>query len=164
MEWEELCLGGPQPFQRRAREQVRASTPGEFLSIPWSSCPQAKFLKGAEENQVERNVLVGTVEAARRSTYGTQRTVEEKLGTHKPHTVRIEKWFCNVIIVVTLSNVEWIRRGSCQTILQWAQSDQYMYIPRIWPAYTRNILFIYHVYVFTLTFLPRNRWCSMLNG
>ncbi len=56
-----------------------------------SSCPQAKFLKGAEENQVELSVLVGTVEAVRRSTYGTQRTVEEQLGTHKPHTVQIEK-------------------------------------------------------------------------
>ncbi len=42
-----------------------------------SSSPQAKFLKGAEENQVERNVLVGTVEAASHSTYGTQRTMEE---------------------------------------------------------------------------------------
>ncbi len=115
-----------------------------------SSCPQAKFLKGAEENQVERNILVGTVEAARRSTYGTQCTVEEQLGTHKPHNVWIEKWFCNVIIVVTLSNVEWIRRDSCQTILQWAQSGQYMYFPRIWPAYIRNIQYIYHVYVFTL--------------
>ncbi len=55
-----------------------------------SSCLQAKFLKGAEENQVERNVLVGTVEAVSRSTYGTQRTVEEQLGTHKPHTVQIK--------------------------------------------------------------------------
>ncbi len=36
-----------------------------------------KFLKGAEENQVERNVLVGTVDAASHSTYGTQRTIEE---------------------------------------------------------------------------------------
>ncbi len=56
-----------------------------------SSSPQAKFLKGAEENKVERNVLVGTVVAARRSTAGTQRTVEEQLGTHKPHTVWIKQ-------------------------------------------------------------------------
>ncbi len=46
--------------------------------------------KGAEENQVERNVLVGTVVAARQSAYGTQRAVEEQLGTHKPHTVWIK--------------------------------------------------------------------------
>ncbi len=56
-----------------------------------SSCPQAKFLEGAEENQVEENVLVGTVEAVSRSTCGTQSAVEEQLGTHKPHTVQIEK-------------------------------------------------------------------------
>jgi hypothetical protein len=55
-----------------------------------SSCPQAKFLEGAEENQVKRNVLVATVEAASRSTYGTQRTVKEQLGTHKPHAVGIK--------------------------------------------------------------------------
>ena len=84
-----------------------------------SSCPQAKFLKGAEENQVEpeRNVLVATVVASHPIKYGTQRTVEEQLGTHKPHTVLIKKRFSNVIIVVTLSNVEWMRRDSCQTIL-----------------------------------------------
>jgi hypothetical protein len=40
-----------------------------------ATCPT--FLKGAEENQVELNVLVGTVEAASHSTYGTQRTMEE---------------------------------------------------------------------------------------
>jgi hypothetical protein len=47
-------------------------------------------LKGAEENQVERNVLVRTVEAASHSTFGTQRTVEEQLGRHKPNTVWIK--------------------------------------------------------------------------
>jgi hypothetical protein len=36
-----------------------------------------EFLKGAQENQVERNILIGTVEAASHSTYGTQRTMEE---------------------------------------------------------------------------------------
>ena len=75
-------------------------------------------VKGAEENQVERNVLVATIVAAHPSTDGTQRTVEEQLGTHKPHTVSIKQRFSNVIIVVTLSNVEWMRRDSCQTILQ----------------------------------------------
>jgi hypothetical protein len=57
-----------------------------------------------------------------------------------------------------------MRRDSCQTILQWAQSGQYMYTTRIWPAYTHDIQYIYHVYVLTLTFLPRNRWRFMLNG
>ncbi len=49
-----------------------------------------KFLKGAEENQVEWNVLVATIAAAQPSTDGTQHTVEEQLGTHKPHTVLIQ--------------------------------------------------------------------------
>ncbi len=44
-----------------------------------SSSPQAKFLKGDEENQVEQNVLVGTVVAARHSTYGKQRTVTNEI-------------------------------------------------------------------------------------
>ena len=83
-----------------------------------SSSPQAKFLKGAEENQVERNVFIATIVAAHSSSDGTQCTVEEQLGTYKPHTVLIKKRFCNVIFVVTLSNVEWMRRDSCQTILQ----------------------------------------------
>jgi hypothetical protein len=77
-----------------------------------------KFLKGAEENQVERNVFIATIVAAHSSSDGTQCTVEEQLGTHKPHTVLIKKRVCNVIFVVTLSNVEWMRRDSCQTILQ----------------------------------------------
>ncbi len=55
-----------------------------------SSSPQAKFLEGTEENQVKWNVFVRTVAAARRSTYGAQCTVEEQLGTHKPHTVQIK--------------------------------------------------------------------------
>ncbi len=38
-----------------------------FLSRNDSSCPQATFLKGAEENQVERNVLVRTVVVATRT-------------------------------------------------------------------------------------------------
>ena len=46
--------------------------------------------KGAEENQVERNVLVAAVVGAHPSTDGTQRTVEEQLGTYKPHTVWIK--------------------------------------------------------------------------
>jgi hypothetical protein len=77
-----------------------------------------KFLKGAEENQVDRNVFITTIVAAHPSSNGTQCTVEEQLGTHKPHTVLIKKRVCNVIFVVTLSNVEWMRRDSCQTILQ----------------------------------------------
>jgi hypothetical protein len=44
-----------------------------------SSSPQAKLLKEAEENQVERNVLVWTVVAARRSTHGTQSTVPNEI-------------------------------------------------------------------------------------
>ncbi len=51
------------------------------MKLHESSSPQAKFLKGADENQVERNVLVATVVGAHHSTYGTQRTVEEQLGT-----------------------------------------------------------------------------------
>ncbi len=82
------------------------------------SSPQAKFFKGAEENQVKRNVFVATIVAAHPSTDGTQCTVEEQLGTHTSHTVLIKKRFSNVIIVVKLSNVEWMRRDSCQTILQ----------------------------------------------
>ncbi len=84
-----VCQGGPQPFRRRAWEQV--VHPVNSFRFHDSSSLQAKFLKGAEENQVKWNVLVGTVVAARRSTYGTQRTVEEQLGTHKPHTVQIER-------------------------------------------------------------------------
>jgi hypothetical protein len=49
------------------------------------------FLKGAEENQVERNVLVATVVGVHPSTYGTQHTVEKQLGNqHKLHTVWIK--------------------------------------------------------------------------
>ncbi len=55
-----------------------------------TSSPQAKFFKGAEENQVELNVFVATVVASHTSTYGTQCTVEEQLGTHKLHTVWIK--------------------------------------------------------------------------
>jgi hypothetical protein len=40
-------------------------------------CIQVKYLKGAQENEVELNVLIGTVEAASHSTYGTQHTMEE---------------------------------------------------------------------------------------
>ncbi len=45
-----------------------------------SSSPQVKFLKGAEEKQVEQNVLVTTVVGVYPSTNGTQHTVEEQLG------------------------------------------------------------------------------------
>jgi hypothetical protein len=55
-----------------------------------SSSPKAKFLKGTEENQVKRNVLVRMVIAASCSTDGTQNTVGEQLGTHKPHTIWIK--------------------------------------------------------------------------
>ena len=85
-----------------APPRVRARTIGS---------PQAKFLKGAEENQVERNILVATIAAAHPSTYGTPRTMDKQLGTHKANTVLI---ISNVIIVVTLSNAEWMRRDSCQ--------------------------------------------------
>ncbi len=57
-----------QPFRSRAWEQVRACIPVNSFRFYDSSCPQAKFPKGAEDNQVERNVLVGTVEAVRRSS------------------------------------------------------------------------------------------------
>ena len=64
-------------------------------------------------------LMTSAVVDAHPSTNGTQCTVEEQLETHKPHTVSglIKKRFSNVIIVVTLSNVEWMRRDSCQTIL-----------------------------------------------
>jgi hypothetical protein len=48
------------------------------------------FLKGTEENQVKQNVIVAMVAAAYHSTYGTQHTVEEQLGTHKVHTIWIK--------------------------------------------------------------------------
>ncbi len=98
---EELGQEDPLPVLRREWEQVRAS-----------------ILKGAEENQVKRNVFVTTIVDTHPSTNGMQCTVEEQLGTHKPHTVLIKKQFSNVIIFITLSNVEWMRRDSCQTILQ----------------------------------------------
>ncbi len=68
---------------------MRASIPVNSLRFHDSSSPQAKFLKGAEENQVELNVLVATVVGAHPSTYGTQHTVEEQLGTHKVITNHI---------------------------------------------------------------------------
>jgi hypothetical protein len=46
-----------------------------------SSSPQAKFLKGGEENQVKLNVLVATIVGAHPSNYGMQSKVEEQLGT-----------------------------------------------------------------------------------
>ncbi len=51
--------------------------------------PQAKFLKGTEENQVELNVFIRTVEAARHFTYA-QCTAEEQLGKHKYHTQAVQ--------------------------------------------------------------------------
>ncbi len=61
-----------------------------FFRFHDSSSPHETFLKGAEENQVEQNVLLATVVGTDPSTYGTQLTVEEQLGTLKPHTVWIK--------------------------------------------------------------------------
>ncbi len=58
----------------------------DFLLFHDSSTSQVKFSKGAEENQVKRNVLIAMVVAAHPSTYETQCTVGEQLGTHKSHT------------------------------------------------------------------------------
>ncbi len=82
----ELGRGGPQPSRLREWEQVRARIPCEFISIPLLQEPLSEV-----PQKVEWNVLVGTVEAASHSTYGTQRTVEEQLGTHNPHTVWIKQ-------------------------------------------------------------------------
>ena len=67
----------PQPgvdlVNMAASPLVRACTIGS---------PQAKFLKGAEENQVERNILVATIAAAHPSTNGTPRTISGLGGTN----------------------------------------------------------------------------------
>ena len=87
---EELGQEDPQPVLRREWEQGGLVYPVNSPGFHDSSSLQAKFLKGAEENQVERNVLIATIVAAHPCTDGTQRSVEEQLGTHKPHTVWIK--------------------------------------------------------------------------
>jgi hypothetical protein len=102
-----------------------------------SSKSQVKFLKGTEEKQVKRNVLF------------TQCTVDEQLGRLSGSNSD------SVIIVVTLSNLKWMRKNSCQTIMQWAVSDQYsdMYIQTISPTYTCHIHYIYHIHVHTCMYI-----------
>ncbi len=112
-------------FLRRAWEQVRARIPCEFLLIPWfqqssSEVPLRDWRKPGREECLRRNGC--SVIAARHSTYGAQR--KNSWG----RTNHILSWFSNLIIVVTLPNVEWMRRDSCQTILQWAWSAQYMQV------------------------------------
>ncbi len=64
MEWEGLCLGGRQPFRRRAWEQVGASIPCELLSIPWfqqssSEVPQRDWRKPGRAECLLRNGCSG---------------------------------------------------------------------------------------------------------
>jgi hypothetical protein len=93
-----------------------------------SSSPQAKFLKGAEENQVERNVLVGMVDAASHSTYGTQRTMEEFHPSVYRKQFVAQAMFC----VLDLPAI-FVSYG-------------YIQVTSIYTKYTCNIHNIYNVY------------------
>jgi hypothetical protein len=63
MEWEELCQEGPQPYVESGNRWGLVYPVNSFRFHDSSSL-QAKFLKGAEENQVKRNVLVATIAAS----------------------------------------------------------------------------------------------------
>jgi hypothetical protein len=89
-----------------------------------SISPHAKFLKGAEENQVKWNVLVGTVEAASHSTYGTQRTMARK----------------------EAGNSLWRKQYSASLTCQQYFLVSYRYITSTYTKYTCNIHSIYNVY------------------
>ncbi len=93
-----------------------------------SISPQAKFFKGAEENQVERNVLVGTVDAASHSTYGTQRTMEE----FHPSVCRKQLW---------------CKRCSASLTCQQYFFVSYGYITSTYTKYTCNIHNIHTMYM-----------------
>ncbi len=86
-------------------------------------------VKGAEENQVERNVLVGTVDAASHSTYGTQRTMEEF------HLSICRKQFVARVMFYALTCLQYF-----------LVSYGYIQVTSIYMKYPCNIHNIYHVY------------------
>ncbi len=86
-------------------------------------------VKEAEENQVERNVLVGTVDAASHSTYRTQRTMEEF------HPSICRKQFVAQAMFYALTCLQYF-----------LVSYGYIQVTSIYMKYTCDIHNIYNVY------------------
>jgi hypothetical protein len=80
---------------------------------------KAKILKGAEEHQVEINVIRRTVVATLGCIDGTQSTLEEELRTHNPHAVWVGNGRRYVVTITAFSNVVWIGGNSCNAVLSY---------------------------------------------
>jgi hypothetical protein len=94
-----------------------------FIQLPNSVCfhgprgMKCKILKGAEEHQVEINVVRITVVATLGCIDGTQSTFEEELRTHNPQAVWVGDGRSNVVTITAFSNVVWIGGNSCNAVL-----------------------------------------------
>jgi hypothetical protein len=100
---------------------------------------QVQILKGAEEDQVEWNVVRTTTIGIRGCPEWANGTMEEKLWADYPHAVWIRQGIFNDVAILTIPNVKWIRRDGCQTILRHKKSVIYY-------VYTRYIHGIYLVF------------------
>ena len=75
---------------------------------------QAQIPKGAEEDQVEWNVVRTTTIGIRGCPKWANCTMEEKLWADYPHAVWIRQGIFNNVAIITIPNVKWIRRDGCQ--------------------------------------------------